>query len=35
MFAVGATWGFRPASELTAHGARALIDHPLELLDLL
>jgi len=35
MFAVGATWGFRPASELTAHGARALIDHPLDLLDLL
>ena len=35
MVPVGATWGFRPASELTAHGARALIDHPLELLDLL
>ena len=35
MFAVGATWGFRPACELAAHGAGALIDHPLDLLDLL
>ncbi|HUU91966.1 MAG TPA: HAD family hydrolase [Phycisphaerae bacterium] len=35
MFPVGATWGFRPPSELTAHGAGTLIDHPLDLLDLL
>lgn len=35
MFAVGATWGFRPAAELTASGATTLIDHPTDLLDLL
>jgi len=35
MFAVGATWGFRPAEELTANGAEALIDRPRQLLTLL
>ncbi len=35
MFAVGVTWGFRPAAELLAHGALALIDTPAELLGLL
>jgi len=35
MFAIGVTWGFRPASELLANGAKALIDTPAELLDLL
>jgi len=35
MYAVGATWGFRPADELAAHGAKVLIDHPTELLGLL
>ena len=35
MFAVGVTWGFRPAAELLAHGAKVLIDRPAELLDLL
>ena len=35
MFAVGVTWGFRPAAELTANGAQTLIDTPAELLDLL
>jgi len=35
MFAVGATWGYRPASELIANGAKVLIDKPLELLGLL
>ena len=31
MHPVGVTWGFRPAAELTAHGARVLVDHPGEL----
>ena len=35
MYAVGATWGFRPAGELADNGARALIDHPADLLKLL
>ncbi len=35
MFPVGVTWGYRPASELIAHGAKVLIDKPLELLGLL
>jgi phosphoglycolate phosphatase len=35
MFAVGATWGFRDRDELLAGGADRLIDHPVELLDLL
>ena len=35
MCAVGATWGYRPASELIANGAKVLIDKPLQLLDLL
>lgn len=34
MVGVGVLWGFRPREELVAHGARALIAHPLELLDL-
>lgn len=35
MFAVGALWGFRPAEELTANGAQALIAVPTDLLELL
>ena len=35
MYPVGATWGFRPADELTANGAKTLINHPTELLKLL
>ena len=35
MFALGATWGFRPGTELKASGARRLLDHPSELLALL
>lgn len=35
MMPVGALWGFRTAEELTANGARALIAHPMELMDLL
>jgi phosphoglycolate phosphatase len=33
MFPVGALWGFREKGELLAHGAKAVITHPLELLD--
>jgi phosphoglycolate phosphatase len=35
MFPVGALWGFRDAEELTANGARVLIERPLDLLPLL
>ena len=35
MFPVGVLWGFRPAEELRASGARALIEHPTEVLALL
>jgi len=31
MFPIGVTWGFRPASELEAFGARLLVSHPAEL----
>ena len=31
-FPVGARWGFRPDEELLAHGARWLLNHPLELM---
>lgn len=32
MFALGATWGFRPESELREHGADAIIHHPRDVL---
>jgi phosphoglycolate phosphatase len=35
LFAVGCTWGFRSADELKQYGAKTLIDHPRELIDLL
>jgi phosphoglycolate phosphatase len=35
MYAVGVTWGFRDADELTAAGAKQLINHPSELLTLI
>jgi len=35
MYPVGALWGFRMAEELLAGGAKALIQHPVELLPLL
>ena len=35
MYAVGASWGFRSVEELTAHGARRIVDHPREVLDLI
>ena len=34
MFPVGALWGFRPEDELREHGAKALIERPMELLTL-
>ncbi len=35
MFPVGVSWGFRSTRELQQNGCRALIDRPLEVLDLL
>ncbi|HOJ10857.1 MAG TPA: HAD family hydrolase [Clostridiales bacterium] len=35
MYAVGALWGFRGKDELLANGAKALIEKPLDLLNLL
>lgn len=35
MYAVGVLWGFRTADELTASGAKVLIERPLELMELL
>jgi len=34
MFAAGALWGFRDAEELTANGAKVLLERPLDLLSL-
>ncbi len=34
MIAVGAAWGFRTKGELVENGAGAVLDHPLELLEL-
>ncbi|MFO7369755.1 MAG: HAD family hydrolase, partial [Bacteroidales bacterium] len=34
MYAVGVLWGFRSKEELQANGARALLKHPLELLEI-
>jgi phosphoglycolate phosphatase len=35
MYAVGALWGFRTAQELKANGAKAIVETPLRLLELL
>jgi phosphoglycolate phosphatase len=35
MFPCGALWGFRTAAELTANGARALLEKPIDLLEFL
>lgn len=35
MYAVGVLWGFRPAEEILAAGAKVLIQHPSELLKML
>jgi phosphoglycolate phosphatase len=35
MFAVGALWGFRDRAELEQHGADVVIDHPMQLIDVL
>jgi len=34
MFAVGVTWGYRTEEELKASGAKLVIHHPLELIDI-
>lgn len=35
MFPAGVLWGFRSADELLEHGAKALVRHPMEILNLL
>ena len=35
MFPVGVLWGFRPLKELKENGARAIIDEPIQLLNLM
>lgn len=35
MYAVGATWGFRKADELWKNGAKAVIQNPLELIEIM
>ena len=35
LFAVGCTWGFRDREELLANGAEAIIDRPVEVLELI
>ena len=35
MFPVGVSWGFRSTRELQQNGCQALIDRPLDVLDLL
>jgi phosphoglycolate phosphatase len=35
MVSVGVTWGFRDEAELRAHGAKHIIQEPMELLALL
>ena len=34
MFAVGVSWGFRSSEELLKNGAKVILDHPMELLDI-
>jgi len=35
MYPIGVSWGFRPVEELVENGAKQIIDHPRELLDIL
>lgn len=35
MYPVGVSWGFRTAAELEAAGAKVIINHPMEIIDLL
>ena len=35
MFAVGVLWGYRPKEELIEHGAKQVLSHPLDLLEIL
>jgi phosphoglycolate phosphatase len=32
MWPLGVSWGFRSKDELLAHGARSIIDHPMDLM---
>ena len=34
LFTVGVTWGFRPRTELEEYRADAIVDDPLEIVDL-
>ena len=34
LYAVGVLWGFRPADEMVAHGARTLVEHPMDIVRL-
>ena len=35
MFAVGASWGYRPKKELIENGAKQVLSHPLDLIEIL
>jgi phosphoglycolate phosphatase len=35
MYPIGALWGYRSEQELREHGAKALIQHPSELINIL
>jgi phosphoglycolate phosphatase len=35
MFAVGVSWGYRPKEELIENGAKQVLNHPLDLIDIL
>ena len=35
MYAVGVSWGYRPKDELLSHGAKKVLDHPLDLISIL
>ena len=35
MWPLGVSWGFRPRTELESCGAKAVVDHPSEILSLL
>jgi phosphoglycolate phosphatase len=35
MFAVGVSWGYRPKEELIENGAKQVVNHPLDLIEIL